>query len=356
MGSRRLATLLQSLGSAQAVWKASLAELQHAGLSSRLAEKLLQHCQQTDARALYERYLQQGIQFCFREDAHYPAWLKQIFDPPFILYWQGHRDCWQALEPALGLVGTRQPTPYGLEQARHLARELAGAGVAVISGLAAGIDTAAHQGALEGGGWTVAVLGHGLNRMAGADKRRLAQQIQARGLVLSEFPPDFVGTRWSFPLRNRIISGMAQGVLVVEAAPRSGALITADAALEQGREVLALPGLVSVPQSAGPHALIQQGAQLVTCTPDIFRVMGWKSLEVAVQPESLQKGLTNQENEVYLILNETPQPVEDLSEQLSWPVGRILSVLTQLELKGIVHQWPGARFSRTDPTVHSKLM
>lgn len=348
-----MAHLLQNFGSAQAIWTASAKALQQAGLTPRLARTLTQHCRYTAPYALYEQYQQQGIQFCFLEDLHYPTWLKQIYDPPFVLYWQGNPECWQALEPALAIVGTRKPTAYGLEQARLLAREVAAAGVAVISGLASGIDSAAHQGALEGGGWTVAVLGHGLSRIAGPDKRRLALHIQTQGLLLSEFPPWFAGTRWSFPLRNRIISGMAQGVLVVEAARRSGALITADAALEQGREVLALPGLVSVSQSAGPHALIQQGAQLVTCASDIFQAMGWQQSEKPMDSEFSVKGLTNQENAVYLLLSETPQPVDILSERLSWPVSQILSVLTQLELQGMVQQWPGACFSRTNSKAKS---
>ncbi|PIQ28172.1 DNA-protecting protein DprA [bacterium (Candidatus Blackallbacteria) CG17_big_fil_post_rev_8_21_14_2_50_48_46] len=354
IGSRRMRSLLQHLGSAEAVWSASLQTLQtHAGLSPRTAEKVHSHCRQTDPHTLYEKTLEAGYQLCFFESSDYPTWLKTIHDPPFLLYWQGNPETWKSLNPALAIVGTRQATSAGLELTRNFARELAMAGVTIVSGLATGIDTAAHLGALDADGKTVAVLGMGLAQITPAEKRRLAHTIQQNGLVISEFSPAFKATRWSFPLRNRIVSGLSQGLLVVEAAPKSGALITADLAIEQGREVMAVPGPVMAPQSAGPHALIQQGAALVTSVPEICQVMGWEvSLPVLSEAQPEDKGLTNSENEVYLVLSEMPQTIESLTQKIEWPVSKLLTVLTQLEIKGWVQEWPGSRFSRSGQVAH----
>ncbi len=347
IGARRFRALLSAFGSASAVWSASEAQLRaQAGLSASVATKLVQHCRHTDPAALFAQIRTQGIGLCFPEDAHYPAALNTLHDPPFLLYWRGSPQAWERFGRALALVGTRQPTPAGLEIARSLARELSYQGVTSVSGLASGIDTAVHQGALEAGGCTVAVLGMGLNHIPRA-KSHLAAEIETQGLLISEYPPAFSGTKWSFPLRNRIISGLSGGVCVIEAAPGSGALITADCALEQGREVMALPGLVSAPQSAGPHALIQQGAALVTCVSDMLEVMGWEPSQAQALPSpSDDNVLTNPENEVYLILNEIPRSLESLTHQLNWPVSQTLTLLTQLELGGRVRQWPGSRYSR----------
>lgn len=358
IGSRRFQALFEHFGSAQAIWKAPLAALQ-TQLKPALAEKIFAHCRQTDPHALLARVLAQGYQICLREDPYYPACLASIHDPPFILYWFGNAECWGHLDRALAIVGTRQATPYGLEQARRLAREWSALGLTVVSGLATGIDTAAHQGVLEAQGRTVAVLGTGLDKISPAAKRGLAREIAREGLVISEYPPGFGGARWSFPLRNRIISGLSQGVLVVEAGEKSGALITSDSATEQGREVMALPGPISSPQSAGPHALLKEGAALITSTGDMLEVMGWTAhFESHFKPDlkasDLPIGLTNDENDVYLVLSEMPQPIEVLAQEIEWPISQLLTILTQLELKGLVQQWPGSRYLRSGSAAHQR--
>jgi DNA processing protein len=347
IGSRRFRTLFNHFGSAQAIWQASQLELGQY-LTPRAAQTLFKHCQVTDPSQIFNQICAQGYQICLPEDPEYPQWLAKIHDPPFILYWFGNPDCWQSLTHALAIVGTRQASAYGLEQARCLAREWAGLGIVVVSGLATGIDMAAHQGVLEAKGRTIAVLGTGLDKISPAAKRGLARQIAQDGLVLSEFPPGFSGARWSFPLRNRIISGLSQGVLVVEAGLKSGALITTDAAIEQGREVMALPGLISSAQSAGPHALIQQGAALITSSADMLETMGWTDLlDTLVKPADFEIGLTNDENDVYLVLSKMPQPIEVLAQQIEWPISQLLTILTQLELKGLVEQLSGSRYALT---------
>lgn len=358
IGSRRFQALFEHFGSARAVWQAPLSALQ-TQLKPALAEKIHSHCVQTDPEALLARVHDQGYQICLREDPIYPPWLAGIHDPPFILYWFGNPDCWASLDRALAIVGTRQATSYGLEQARNLAREWAALGITVVSGLATGIDAAAHGGVLEAQGRTVAVLGTGLDKISPAAKRGMAREIAREGLVISEFPPGFGGARWSFPLRNRIISGLSQGVLVVEAGEKSGALITSDAAAEQGREVMALPGPISSPQSAGPHALLKEGAALITSTLDMLEVMGWTGhfeglFKPPAQPSDLPIGLTNDENDVYLVLSEMPQPIEVLAQQIEWPISQLLTILTQLELKGWVQQLPGSRYGRSASTAHQR--
>ncbi len=284
------------------------------------------------------------------QDSEYPQRLRTIADPPPILYVKG--TLLKEDEAAVAIVGTRRATPYGLETARRLASDLARAGVTVVSGLAEGIDAAAHRGALEVGGRTLAVLGHGLNTVYPPFHKELAEQVAHCGALISEFPMEGEPLAWNFPRRNRVISGLSLGVIVVEAPLRSGALITAREALEQGREVFAVPGPVTSPNSPGCHRLLKDGARLVEDARDVLEelelplkstLIGWRSSSKA----QTLPDLSEEESAVYeTIPVGSAVGAEAIAKAAATSPSRLLSVLTTLELKGLIRQMPGQGYSR----------
>lgn len=279
-------------------------------------------------------------------DPDYPAALLQTADPPLWLFVQGNV---QALSRrSVAIVGSRRPTPQGLDHARRFARELAEAGWAVVSGLAQGIDGAAHEGALGGGGLTVAVTGTGPDRVYPARHRPLAQRIAAQGAVVTEFPPGTPPRAEHFPQRNRIIAGLSRGTLVVEAALASGSLISARLALEAGREVMAVPGSIDSPQSQGCHALIKQGAQLVESLDDILAALG--ELTPASNPGAPAAGLpadsSPASDPVLQALGHEPVSLDGLAARTGLEAAALQARLLDLELAGQVARLPGARFQR----------
>jgi DNA processing protein len=268
----------------------------------------------------------------------YPPALREIHDPPPALFALGAVN-WQ--RPAVALVGTRHPTPYGLQVARELAFGLARAGVCVLSGMALGIDAAAHQGALEGGGTTVAVLGSGVDQPYPRSHTGLYRRIIGQGAVVSELSMGSVPDRGSFPRRNRIISGLSRGVVVVEAAARSGALITARCAAEQGRDVFAVPGEIFRASSAGCHALLKDGATLVRSVDDILAELNpWSRVQAAalVPPAGVA-------GRVYALLGREPVHIDELAER-DLSSAEVSAALLELELAGWVAQYAGQRFAR----------
>jgi DNA processing protein len=287
-----------------------------------------------------------GIAILTLGDQDYPERLRLIPDPPHVLYRLG------SLTPqdgeGIAVVGARAATAYGRSVADRLGRDLATAGVTVVSGLARGIDGCAHRGALAAGGRTVAVLGTGLDRIYPPEHRRLAAAVRESGALLSEFPLGAEPEPWHFPLRNRVISGLARGVVVVEAAARSGALGTADMALEQGREVFAIPGPVTAPTSAGTNRLIRQGAGLVEGArdvlesfPDLASRLPSANAEPAADPT-----LTDPERELLAAIGTAPLPIDDIIRVAAGPPAATTALLTALEIKGLVRQHPGKIFAR----------
>jgi len=314
----------------------------------------------------------------------YPRLLREIHDPPPVLYVKG--TLLPEDEAAVAIVGTRAATPYGLDVAERLAEELARCGITVVSGLAEGIDRAAHEGALKAGGRTIAVVGHGLDTIYPRQHRELAERIMQSGCVLSEFSIGMPPLKENFPQRNRIISGLSLGTLVVEAPVRSGALITARTAMEQGREVFAVPGPVSSPKSEGTHALIKDGAKLVckvqdileelapqlqhivrastglpaACLPDRQGQAGSaRSVVPAGHPEPClpagrlvegdRQGLTREEAEIFRAVPVGASAgLEAIARATALQPARIMSALTVLELKGLVQQTSGLGFSRAN--------
>jgi DNA processing protein len=275
------------------------------------------------------------------DSPEYPASLRNIADPPPVLYVRGQlmaRDEW-----ALAVVGTRRATVYGREVTRSLVSGLAASGVTIVSGLAHGIDTHAHQVALDAGGRTLAVLGSGIDVIYPAENRKLAELIVNSGAILSEYPLGAQPESGNFPRRNRIISGLSLGVLVVEGTKSSGAMITADYASEQGREIFAVPGSILSPNSAGPNYLIQQGAKLVTTMGDILEEL---NLTMAAEQAAAREIIPDNETEAVLLrhLSAEPMHVDELGRAAQLPINEVASTLTLMELKGKVRQVGGMNY------------
>lgn len=283
-------------------------------------------------------------------DAHYPPQLTQIADPPPLLFVQGDLDV--LVVPALAVVGSRHPSTVGIRNAHEFAKHLAGYGLTIISGLAVGIDAAAHEGALQGGGLTIAVCGTGLDRIYPSVNTRLAQRIAQAGALISEFP---IGTKplsQNFPRRNRIISGLSAGLLVVEAAPQSGSLISARMAMEQGREVFAIPGSIHNPLARGCHALIRQGAKLVETAADILEELAPQLSINATLPEPPPTAteavaeISDEQSDLLAIMGYEAISVDDMVERSGLTAEAVSSMLLLLELQGLIEASPGGLYNR----------
>ncbi|MCB4360059.1 DNA-processing protein DprA [Quatrionicoccus australiensis] len=273
-------------------------------------------------------------------DDTYPSALLEIPDPPNVLYLRGNPELLE--QPGLAVVGSRNATPQGLQTAHAFARTLAGQGLTIISGLALGIDAAAHQGALAANGNTIAVIGTGADRIYPARNKELALQIAERGLIVSEFPLGTPVLAANFPRRNRIISGLARGVLVVEAAPESGSLITARLAGEQGREVFAIPGSIHSPLARGCHKLIRQGAKLVETADDILEELGNLTANNQLPDEATHRT----EDPLLIALGHDPCSLDQLAERTGYSTEQLLTELLTLELSGVLATLPGNRYQR----------
>lgn len=281
-------------------------------------------------------------------DETYPGILREIYDPPIVLFVKGKLPDLEA-GPAVAVVGSRTPSLYGRRMARTIARDLAGAGVVVVSGMAVGVDTAAHEGALDAAGVTVAVLGGGLSRIYPSENKGLADKICMRGALLSEYPMEMSARAEYFPVRNRLISGLSQAALVVEAKEKSGALITADSALEQGRDVFALPGNADSAWSVGTNRLLKQGAKVAITADDILDDLRWTGAPRLPKDSASAEPAPNlnaDEQQLWNLVGEAPMAVDLLIEQSGLKPQRVMSALSCLEVKGVIQQLPGKRFIR----------
>jgi DNA processing protein len=277
-----------------------------------------------------------GVRIVARDELEYPQWLRRIVDPPLVLYVRGSLQADEG-ERSLAVVGSRRCTQAGLAWARSAARELARAGLTVVSGLARGIDTAAHEGALQGGGRTVAVLGSGLDRVYPPENVRLSHTLTERGALVSELPLGMGPRPEHFPRRNRLIAGWGRAVVVVEAAVRSGALVTARLALDEGREVLAVPGHPGSLTAGGTNALIRDGAALVRDAADVLGEMG---LTVAVRSADAEAGL------LAALDRDDPRGIDEIQAQTGRPIQAVLAELATLEMEDKVRRLPGALYVR----------
>lgn len=282
------------------------------------------------------------------EDKEYPDYLREIFDPPYVLYCAGKVEALKG--PAVSIVGTRKCSPYGRAVAERLARELACRGIVVISGLARGIDSIAHLGALKGGK-TVAVLGSGLENIYPWENRRLFERIVEQGAVVSEFPLKSPALGFHFPIRNRIISGLSLALVVIEAKKRSGSLISARFALEQNREVMAVPGNVTSELNQGTNWLIKSGAKLVECWEDVAEELPSPLKEKLLSQKKEDKGkplpMSHQERKLFELLRpDSLTHIDEILEKSDFSVSEVLSILLSLELKELISQSPGKYFQR----------
>jgi DNA processing protein len=369
LGTRRTGQLLARLHTPSAIFRASASELEAAGLNSAVARSVASGASFEDAASQQQKLREAGAQLIPLDDLCYPEALRKIFDPPPVLFARGRVELLTSI--CIGVVGTRHPTPYGVAAAEKLSGDLARAGVTITSGMARGIDTAAHKATLSADGATIAVLGCGVDVVYPSENRKLAAEIAARGLIVSEFPMEATAFPQNFPIRNRVISGLSSGVLIIEGAQYSGSAITARLAIDQGREVFAVPGNITSKMSWGPNLLIKQGAKLV---------QDWNDVVVDL-PEAAQRRLIDEGRQRIMDqglaasvetsgngaashqphLNEPHQKVArrvlanlktDQTTQLDLLVetiedaspSEIIAALFELEILGLAKQLPGRNF------------
>ena len=367
LGARNALKLIRAFGSPEAVFHASLSELRSCGIREAVADAIHSGLSFEDAAEDRDRAAAAGAEIVSFQDPGYPPRLKEIYDPPILLYARGRIDLLGA--HSIAIVGTRRATPYGRGVAEKLGRELSLAGLAIVSGLARGIDSAAHRGALAGSGATVAVLGNGIDVTYPPENSKLLGEIASRGLVVSEFPMGSTAFPQNFPIRNRVISGLGYGVMVVEGAQYSGSLITARLALDQGREVLAVPGSIASKPSWGPNLLIKQGAKLVQQAEDVIEEMPLEvRAELARRAETREEKKNGDSDETSspsqssiwqgvasplgkkvfsLIRVDTAVHIDEvISSMEDRSPSEVLAALSELELYGVVRQLPGKHFVR----------
>jgi len=348
VGSILIKRLLDRFKTPEAVFRAPVKELLSIeGLGEKVAKEI--------RKGLLDKAVEKELNFLkelggtiltIKEDA-YPKRLKDIYDPPALLYVRGALK--KEDELAVAIVGSRKTSPYGRWITERVSQELARRGVTVVSGMARGIDSAGHKGAISGGGRTIAVLGCGVDVVYPSENRNLFHQIIDRGAILSEFPMGSPPEGGHFPRRNRIISGLSIGVVVVQASAESGSLITASYALEQGREVFAVPGNVGAEGSRGTNRLIKEGAKLVETSEDILEEIlpQWTGERERIQEvEPPWKDLDKEELTLYQLLGESPMHIDVIIRESRFDPGRVSSLLLNLELKGLISQWPGKCFSK----------
>jgi len=321
--------------SGQKIWNADYSALIRLGVTAAMAEKIIEARKKINPEKILPEIEKNGIKVLEFSEPEYPDNLKTISDPPRILFMRGEIKPQDAT--AIAVVGTRKASNSGLSTARWLARELGGMGFSIVSGLARGVDAAAHQGALESGGRTLAVLGCGVDVVYPPEHRKLKQEVEAKGAVISEFPPGTPPYAWNFPARNRIISGLALGVIVAEAGEKSGALITADFALEQGREVFAIPGNIRAESGKGSNMLLKQGAKMVASVEDILEEL---NLEYRRDEPPVSR-LTDPQLKILGILDYDGVEIEKIIELSGFNSSQTLAHLFTLESLGMVERFPG---------------
>ena len=366
--SGRIMRQLQTVTTGEVLWKASALQLAEAfpTLPAEYCQSLIAARRQYDLHKIEAYLTEHHIHMVLHNDPAYPAFLKEIHQPPAILYYKGNF----IKEPLqIAMVGSRKADRYGLDVAERIASQFSMANVPVISGLAKGVDAAAHKGAILYQGGTIAVQGCGIDRVYPRENKNLAEEILAhpKGCIVTEFPIGSEPAAWHFPMRNRIISGLANGVVIVQAARKSGAYITVETALEQGRDVFAIPGQIYNPLSEGPHQLLQEGAQLITCADDVLRSYGLiadtkkkeKKTNKTAQAEKEQQmslfdapsplstvTLSDTEARVLGLFTAEPLAIEEASYLSRLSMAELMPVLSMLELYGLIEPMVGRKYIR----------
>lgn len=341
VGAVRLQALLDHFGDAKTAWNASLSELVTAGIGPKLAARVVQVRDSVNLDQYMDRVEKNNITILTWDDVNYPVHLKEIDQPPPVLFIRGEvtaEDAW-----AVGIVGTRAVTSYGRQVTEELATVLAQNGVTIVSGLARGVDAVAHNAALKAGGRTLAVLGSGVDRIYPPEHLQMAEKIRLRGAVISDYAPGTPPESANFPPRNRIISGLSMAVVVVEAGEISGALITAEFAVNQGRDVFAFPGYVYAPQSKGTNRLIANGARILLQPTDVLEAL---DLTRNVERREIRRAVPSDATEAAVLefLCIEPVHVDEIRARLNLPVEKISAALTMMELKGMVRQVGGMNY------------
>jgi DNA processing protein len=353
LGARMAGKLLREFPSPEAIFSASLTTLEALRLPAAVAQAI--HSRQPLSRAAKELAQAQAAncQLLTWDEPQYPQLLREIYDPPPLLYVKGNAELLN--RHIISIVGTRRPTPYGNQMAERLGRDLAERGLVIASGLARGIDACAHKGALGSSrGATVGVLGCGIDVIYPKENRKIFAEMESRGAIITEFPFGAFPAPQNFPIRNRLIAGMARGVIVVEGAQYSGSLITARLAMECGREVFAVPGNATQPASFGPNQLIKQGAKLVTSWEDVIEelptpiraeLVPVETADSAQRASLAEEGLGPAEKALYAMLEvDRTRHVDELVENSGLSSSEVLATLFDLEMKGLVQQLPGKQF------------
>ena len=353
LGARMAGKLLREFGSPEAIFNASLTTLEAQHLPAAVAQAI--HTRQPLSNAAKELASAQaaGCRLLTWDEPEYPARLREIYDPPPLLYVRGNAGLLS--RHTISIVGARRPTPYGNQMAEKIARDLTDRGIVIVSGLARGIDASAHRGALSSPvGASIGVLGCGIDVVYPKENKKIFEEMEKRGAIISEFPLGTFPAPQNFPIRNRIIAGMALGVVVVEGAQYSGSLITARLAMEFGREVYGVPGNATQPSSFGPNQLIKQGAKLVTSWEDVVEelptpvraeLLPVETASVEERASLIQESLAPAERSLYRLLSvDQALHVDELVERSGLTSSEVLAALFDLELKGVVRQLPGKQF------------
>jgi DNA processing protein len=341
IGAVRMQALIDHFDDLESAWKAAPADLAGAGLSLKLIERIVQAREQVDLEKVWAKIESQGIKILTWKDEAYPGRLKEIEQPPPVLYVRGEYlpdDLF-----AVAIVGTRRVTPYGRQITEELSSYLASNGITVISGLARGVDVIAHQTALKAGGRTIGVLGSGVDKIYPPEHRQLAERMMDSGAIVSDYAPGTPPDASNFPPRNRIISGLSLAVVVIEAGETSGALITAEFAAEQGREIFAVPGSILAPQSKGTNKLIQNGALPLLSANDLMQAL---DLTRMGEHKAARKIIPADETEarVMNVLGIEPLHVDEIRNQTELPIEKVSATLALMELKGMVRQVGGMNY------------
>ena len=360
VGPRAATKLLERFGSADAVFHARRTELESLRIKPETIESIISREMHDKAETELERLKQLGGDVLILDDGSYPAMLREIADPPITLYVRGD---WQACldQPCVAVIGSRMCSTYGENASEMLARDLASRGICIVSGLARGIDTAAHRGAIRGGGRTIAVLGTGIDNVYPKENARLVAEIlESGGAVVSQFPLGTPPLKDNFPYRNRIISGLSLGVLIVEASERSGSLITARLAMEQNREVMAVPGNITSRNSFGTNSLIKSGAKLVQQWQDVVAELP-SEISAAILPPKVEKtdgekksqpelepaGMNENERKVWSLLSaDEPVHIDNLLTASALSFGDLNAVLVGLDIRDLIRVLPGKYYAR----------
>jgi len=344
VGAKTFKKLVDYFGNAENVYKSSLEDIKQVVNNGRVLNSIIE-AKKIEPYKYAERLHKEKVKVLLIDDDEYPKLLREIYDAPPVLYVKGNIT--ESDDMSIAIVGSRNATSYGKLMSEKFSYELSKHGFTIISGMARGIDSQAHKGAIKAGGRTIAVLGCGVNIAYPEENKKLMEEIISKGAVVSEYPLDYLPVAGNFPARNRIISGLSLGVLVVEAGVKSGSLITAKFALEQGRDVFAVPGIITSAYSQGTNGLIKQGAKLVASVSDILDEYNFREDIKTRINERFVNTLSSEERKLYAIISECPRDIEEIVEITKFPISKVNYLLSSLTIKGLIVRLPGNKYEKS---------